>query len=80
MTYITYTIKQAYGDHRCYITDENQQAAVEALTGAKTLTRKAAGGLKSLGISLEYHGDVGYENDPIYPHGDHYRADLENNQ
>ena len=76
MTYITYTIKQAYGEHRCYITDENQQEAVEALTGAKTLTRKAAGGLKSLGISLEYHGDVGYGDDPIYPHGDH-RADLE---
>jgi hypothetical protein len=69
--YIRYTIKSAYGEHRAYIVDDQQRAAIEDLTGAKTLTRRAAKGLKSLGLELEYVGDVSYEDDPIYPHGQH---------
>ena len=69
--YIRYTIKSAYGENRAYVVDDQQREAIEGLTGAKTLTRKAAGGLKALGLELEYLGDVSYENDPIYPHGQH---------
>ena len=69
--YIRYTIKSAYGENRAYVVDDQQREAIELLTGAKTLTRKAAGGLKALDLELEYLGDVSYENDPIYPHGQH---------
>ena len=71
MDRIRYTIKSAYGEHRAYLVDDSQREAVRLLTGAKTLTRKAASGLKKLGLQLEYAGDVSYEDDPIYPHGEH---------
>ena len=69
--YIRYTIKSAYGENRAYLVDDSQREAVEDLTGAKTLTKRAAKGLKNLGLELEYLGDVSYQNDPIYPHGQH---------
>jgi hypothetical protein len=72
--YIRYTIKSAYGEHRAYLVDDSQREAVRLLTGAKSLTRKAAQGLKALGFEMEYAGDVSYEDDPIYPHGEHRAA------
>jgi len=68
--YIRYTIKSAYGENRAYVVDDKREA-IELLTGAKTLTKRSAKGLKALGLELEYLGDVSYENDPIYPHGQH---------
>ena len=69
--YIRYTIKSAYGENRAYIVDDQQREAIELLTGAKTLTQRAARGLKNLGLELEYLGDVSLDDDPIYPHGNH---------
>ena len=69
--YIRYTIKSAYGENRAYIVDDQQREAIEDLTGAKTLTRRSAKGLKHLGLELEYLGDVSLDDDPIYPHGNH---------
>ena len=73
--YIRYTIKSAYGENRAYVVDDKREA-IELLTGAKTLTQRAARGLKNLGLELEYAGDVSYQNDPIYPHGNHSRPKL----
>ena len=72
--YIRYTIKSAYGENRAYVVDDKREA-IELLTGAKTLTQRAARGLKALGLELEYLGDVSYQNDPIYPHGNHLSQD-----
>jgi hypothetical protein len=69
--YIQYTIKSIFGQNRVYITDDTQRMAIEDLTGAKTLTRQAAKGLKNLGLELEYSGDVNLTDDPIFPHGNH---------
>ena len=68
--YIRYTIKSAYGENRAYVVDDKREA-IELLTGAKTLTKRAARGLKNLGLELEYLGDVSLDDDPIYPHGNH---------
>ena len=70
--YIDYTLKSQYGEVRAFIVDDAQRIAVESLTKAKSLTRTAASGLKSLGFELYYHGDMEYEDDPIYPHGHHF--------
>jgi len=76
MDRIRYTIKSAYGEHRAYIVDDQQREAVRLLTGAKSLTRKAAEGLKALGLELEYAGDVSYGDDPIFPYGHHLSQAL----
>ena len=71
MTFATYTIIEQYGSKRAKFVDPEIQQAVEELTGAKQLTRRVANALCRLGFILEYVGDIGYDDDPIYPHGQH---------